>query len=145
MVAYVMLPSIFLQGRSRRQVLPRRAVARTGVPSAVLSRNLASAAVALAVVIGLRTAAMSAIDSSIIPGSRASKPVKILRVRPNYRYELSSVTWGSLITQKILLSDKILFNSRQISTALEVWQVLVALPSKTVLDSRKILNLFIFH
>ena len=52
-------------------------MARAGVPSAALPRNLVNAAVALPVVLGLRSVEMMTTGSSIIHGSRASKLAKV--------------------------------------------------------------------
>ena len=61
----------------RRRLFTRAVAATTGVPSAVLPRDPGNVAVALEVVLGSIIAGTSAIQTSTIPGSMASRLAKV--------------------------------------------------------------------
>ena len=114
----------------------REVAVATDVPSAVLSRNLANAAVALAEALGSRTAAMPATQSLIIRGPKVSRLVEVLRllVQLNPRYESCVITPKP---DKTWLNHKTLIRIREISTSLVVYSVLGPPTRNNVLDSRK--------
>ena len=97
-------------------------IAATVVLSVVPPRSPANPAVVLAAALGLRTVEMSATQSSITPGSRASRPAKVLRRRfpLKHHYKSSSVAWELLSIRCALGSHEILLSSRRICISLVV-------------------------